>query len=34
MEEFNYWRRIAKENRAKAVSKVDTSPHARKLKEA
>jgi hypothetical protein len=28
MEEVNYWSSIAKENRAKAVKEVDTSPHA------
>jgi hypothetical protein len=34
MEEVNYWSRRAEENRAKAVRKVDTSPHASRLKGA
>jgi hypothetical protein len=34
MEEVNYWSRIPKENRAKAVREVDTSPHASRLKGA
>jgi hypothetical protein len=34
MEEVNYWSKRAKEFRAKAVRKVDTSPHASRLKGA
>jgi hypothetical protein len=34
IEEVNYWGRKAEENRAKAVRKVDTSPHVSGLKGA
>jgi len=34
MEEVNYWSRREEENRAKLVKKVETSPHAGRLKGA